>query len=83
MRTRKLTYIFHNPNTEEATSNFLITLFTEVNQPKLEAAIRRIQELTYRQYIRAPTVPAIGGRRGKARRNHWFHQMEPVVFIVL
>ncbi|WP_198286273.1 hypothetical protein [Pseudoflavonifractor capillosus] len=44
MRTRKLTYIFHNPNTEEATSNFLITLFTEVNQPKLEAAIRRIQE---------------------------------------
>ncbi|EDM98992.1 hypothetical protein BACCAP_02918 [Pseudoflavonifractor capillosus ATCC 29799] len=39
-----MTYIFHNPNTEEATSNFLITLFTEVNQPKLEAAIRRIQE---------------------------------------
>ena len=44
MRTRKLTYVFHNPNTEEATANFLVKLFTEVNQPKLEAAIRRLQE---------------------------------------
>lgn len=44
MRTRKLTYVFHNPNTEEATANFLVKLFTEVNQPKLEAVIYRIQE---------------------------------------
>ncbi len=41
MKKRKLNYIFHNPNTPEATADYLLKLFIEVNTPKVEAAIRR------------------------------------------
>jgi hypothetical protein len=37
---QKLTYHFHNPNTPEATANFLLKLFVEVNKPKVEQAIQ-------------------------------------------
>ena len=40
----KLNYRFHNPNTPEATADFLAKLFVEVNMPKAEAAIRAAAE---------------------------------------
>lgn len=40
----KLNYRFHNPNTPEATTDFLMQLFVEVNMPKAEAAIRAAAE---------------------------------------
>lgn len=40
----KLNYRFHNPNTPEATADFLVKLFVEVNKPKVEAAIRAAAE---------------------------------------
>lgn len=41
---QKLNYRFHNPNTPEATAEFLYKLFIEVNRPKVEAAIRAAEE---------------------------------------
>lgn len=41
MKKRKLNYIFHNPNTPEATADYLLKLFIEVNKPKVDAAIRK------------------------------------------
>lgn len=41
MQKRKLNYRIHNPNSPEKTADFLIRLFVEVNQPKVEEAIRR------------------------------------------
>lgn len=35
-----LTFRFHNPNSPEATANFLVKLFVEVNLPKAEASVR-------------------------------------------
>lgn len=37
----KLNYIFHNRNTPEATADYLLKLFVEVNAPKVEAAVRQ------------------------------------------
>ena len=34
----------HYPNTPEATADFLVKLFIEVNQPKVEQIIRQAQE---------------------------------------
>ena len=36
--------IVHPLNTVEATADFLVKLFVEVNQPKLEEILRRVQE---------------------------------------
>ena len=44
MKKTKLHFTFHNPNTPEATADFLVKLFIEVNQPKIEQAIREAQE---------------------------------------
>ena len=41
MKEKKLSYRFFNPNTEEDTANFLLKLFSEVNAPRAEEAIRR------------------------------------------
>lgn len=41
MQKRKLNYRIHNPNSPEKTADFLVKLFVEVNQPKVEEAIRR------------------------------------------
>ena len=41
MKEKKLSYRFFNPNTEEETADFLLTLFAEVNEPRAEDAIRR------------------------------------------
>lgn len=39
MKQRKLNYRFHNPNSAEATADFLCKLLVEVNAGKLERAI--------------------------------------------
>ena len=44
MKKRKLNYHFHNPNSVEATADFLAKLFVEVNAPKVERAIRAAME---------------------------------------
>ena len=44
MKKPKLHYTFHNPNSVEATADFLVKLFIEVNQPTVEQAIRQAQE---------------------------------------
>ena len=40
LKKRKLTYIFYNPNTAEATADYLAKLFIEVNAPKVEERIK-------------------------------------------
>ena len=44
LKKPKLHYTFHNPNTPEATADFLVKLFIEVNQPKVEQMIYQAQE---------------------------------------
>lgn len=44
MKKPKLHYTFHNPNTPEATADFLVKLFIEVNRPKVEQVIRQAKE---------------------------------------
>lgn len=39
MKQRKLNYRFHNPNSAEATADFLCKLLIEVNADKVERAI--------------------------------------------
>lgn len=39
MKQRKLNYRFHNPNSAEATADFLCKLLIEVNAGKVERAI--------------------------------------------
>lgn len=39
MKQRKLNYRFHNPNSAEATADFLCKLLVEVNAGKVERAI--------------------------------------------
>lgn len=39
MKQRKLNYCFHNPNSAEATADFLCKLLIEVNADKVERAI--------------------------------------------
>lgn len=39
MKQRKLNYCFHNPNSAEATADFLCKLLIEVNASKVERAI--------------------------------------------
>lgn len=40
MKKRKLNYRFHNPNTVEATADYIAKLFIEVNSKKVEEAIK-------------------------------------------
>lgn len=38
--SQKLNYRFHNPNTSDAISDFLICLFIEANLPKVERRMK-------------------------------------------
>ena len=40
MKSRKLHYIIHDPNSRDAMANYLVGLFVEVNAPKIEAALQ-------------------------------------------
>lgn len=40
VQKRKLNFRFHNPNTVEATADYILKIFMEVNMSKVEKAIR-------------------------------------------
>lgn len=40
MKKRKLNYRFHNPNPAAASADYILGVFVEVNQRKVEQAIR-------------------------------------------
>lgn len=42
MKKRKLNYTFHNPNTAEATADYILKIFIEANSGKVERAIQRM-----------------------------------------
>lgn len=57
MKETKLTYSFFNPNTVEDTANYLLKLFVEVNQRKVDEAIQRAaQELPENRIPNTATV---------------------------
>ena len=40
MKKRKLNYRFHNPNTAEATADYILKILIEANKGKVDQAIR-------------------------------------------
>ena len=40
MKERKLNYRFHNPNPTAATADYLLKIFMEVNQEKVQLAVQ-------------------------------------------
>lgn len=40
LKKRKLNYRFHNPNTREATADYIAKLFVEVNENKVKQALQ-------------------------------------------
>ena len=40
IKRRKLNYRFHNPNPAEVTADYILKVFIEVNEKKVEQAIR-------------------------------------------
>lgn len=44
MKQSKLTYRFHNPNTPEATADYILKLFVEVNTNKVERALQEVAD---------------------------------------
>lgn len=39
---KKLNYRFHNPNTVEATAEYILKVFMEVNEKKVERAMQKV-----------------------------------------
>ena len=44
MKKQKLNYRFHNPNDPAVTAEYILKVFIEVNQKKVEEAIRKASE---------------------------------------
>jgi len=44
VKERKLNYRFHNPNTAEATIDYILKVFIEVNEGKVKSAIQAVAE---------------------------------------
>lgn len=44
MARKKLNYRFHNPNSVEATADYILKVFIEVNERKVDKAIRETGE---------------------------------------
>ena len=44
MKKQKLNFRFHNPNTAEETANYMVKIFIEANEKKVEQAIRLATE---------------------------------------
>ena len=57
MKERKLNYRFHNPNPTAATANYLLKIFMEANQEKVQLAIQAA----------ADTVEGTGEKGGEGR----------------
>lgn len=45
MARKKLNYRFRNPNSVEATADYILKVFIEVNESKVEEAIREAREI--------------------------------------
>ena len=45
MKKRKLNYRFHNPNSAEATADYILKVFIEANSEKVEKAIQEAAEI--------------------------------------
>ena len=41
MKTRKLNYRFHNPNTVDATAEYILKVLIDVNKKKVDQAIEK------------------------------------------
>ena len=41
MKKRKLNYRFHNPNTAEATADYILEILIEANKEKVDHAIKK------------------------------------------
>lgn len=46
MERQKLNFRFHNPNTAEATAEYILKIFIEANKEKVEQAIQAAAEAT-------------------------------------
>ena len=46
MKERKLNYRFHNPNPTAATADYLLKIFMEANQEKVQLAIQAAADTT-------------------------------------
>lgn len=44
MKKRKLNYRFHNPNPVEVTADYILKVFIEVNERKVEEAVKKATE---------------------------------------
>lgn len=44
MARKKLNYRFHNPNSVEATADYILKVFIEVNERKVEEAVKKAME---------------------------------------
>ena len=44
MQRQKLNYRFHNPNSADVTADYILKVFMEVNQKKVEQAIQTAAE---------------------------------------
>lgn len=53
MKNQELNITFHNPNTAEATADFILKLFIEANQDKVKNAINSAAE---KNALRSKTI---------------------------
>lgn len=44
MRKQKLNYRFHNPNPADVTADYILKVFMEVNEKKVEQAIKMVAD---------------------------------------
>lgn len=44
MKKQKLNYRFHNPNTAEVTVDYILKVFIEVNEKKVERVMQEVAE---------------------------------------
>lgn len=58
MKKRKLNYRFHNPNTAEATADYLLKVLIEANTGKVEQAIQEAAEELPREQKHNEGCPA-------------------------
>ena len=58
MKKQKLNFRFHNPNTAEETANYIVKIFIEANEKKVEQAIRLATEVLPDMEQKAEGSPA-------------------------
>ena len=58
MKKRKLQYVFHNPNTEEVTADYLLKILIESNSKKVEELIQTAAETVFGECQNEEKYPA-------------------------